>query len=292
MLHLLLSPAVDRGGRPSALKIATLALLLAPAAWLIARYLADDLGPRPFIELNHQAGFWTVRLVFITLAITPLRSLLRWPKLIQVRRMVGVAAALYAIAHLIAYTADQAFNIDRVASEIFARIYLTIGFAALIALLLLLATSTDGMVRRLGGRRWRLLHRLVYAIGALAVVHFVMQSKLDVTQPTMMGGLFIWLMAYRLVGVWLGEKGRLPLWTIVALAPASAVLTMVGEALYFWLHNGVDPTRVLEANLSLAAGLRPGWIVLAIASFIALIGVLRRNRGARRQDRPMAAAAE
>lgn len=291
MTHALLSPALDRAGRPSALKIATLAILLAPAAWLIARAIAGELGPRPFAELNQQIGLWTIRLLFLTLAITPLRALLRLPKLVQVRRMLGVATALYAAAHLATYAADQAFKLERVAGEILARPYLTIGFAGLIGLLALLATSTDGMIRRLGGKRWRLLHRLVYVIAALAVAHFVWQSKLDVTQPTVMAGLFFWLMVYRLVDARLGEKGRLPLWAIVALAPVSGLLTALGEAIYFWLRNGVDPARVLLANLTLDAGLRPGWTVLAILLGLALLAILRRDRRGRQRARQHLASA-
>ncbi len=292
MAHELLSPVLDRAGRPSALKIATLLLLLAPGALLAARFIAGELGPRPLAELNHLTGLWTLRLLFVTLAITPLRSLLRWPKLIQIRRMVGVATALYAVVHLISYAADQAFKLDRVVDEILLRTYLTIGFAALVGLLALLATSTDGMVRRLGGKRWRLLHRLVYVIGALGVVHFVWQSKLDVSQPTVMAGLLFWLLLYRLMDAWPGEKGRLPPWAAITLAPAVGLATAAGEGVYFWLRNGVDPSRVFLANLSLDAGLRPGWIVLAIVGGLALIAVIRRGRRAREPARQVASAAE
>ncbi|MSO73797.1 MAG: sulfoxide reductase heme-binding subunit YedZ [Alphaproteobacteria bacterium] len=211
--------------------------------------------------------------------------------MIHVRRMIGVAAALYAVSHLITYAADKAFMLDRVVSEIFVRTYLTIGFAGLILFLALLATSTDGMVRRLGGKKWRLLHRFVYAIGAIAVVHFVWQSKLDVTQPAIMAGLFLWLMAYRLMDVWVGERGRLPIWAVIGLAPGAALLTALGEALYFWLRNGVDPGRVLLANLMLGAGLRPGWTILAIVGGLAVISLLRRLRGAfQTAPRPASAA--
>ncbi len=283
MAHALLSPVLDRSGKPAPLKIATLILLMVPLIWLAVRFIAGDLGPRPLAELNHQTGLWTIRLLFITLAITPVRSLLRWPALIQVRRMVGVTTALYAILHLLTYMADQAFVLDRVVNEILVRTYLTIGFAGLIGLLVLLATSTDGMLRRLGGKNWRLLHRLSYAIGAIGVVHFVWQSKLVVTQPTVMAGLFLWLMAYRLLDLWVGEKGRLPLWAIMGLAPLSGLLTVFGEALYFWLRNGVDPGRVLNANLMLDAGLRPGWTVFAIVAGLALAALMRRRRA---MDRP------
>ncbi|MBM3481740.1 MAG: sulfoxide reductase heme-binding subunit YedZ [Alphaproteobacteria bacterium] len=288
MTRRLFRPVLDRSGRAPALKIVVLILLLVPAAWLATRWIAADLGPRAFTELNHQTGLWTIRFAFLALAVTPFRIIARWPKLIQVRRMIGVAAALYAIAHLLAYAADQAFDLDKVASEITGRVYLIIGFAALIGLVLLLITSTDGMMRRLGGRRWRLLHRLAYVIGALGVVHFVMQSKLDVGQATYMAGFFFWLMGFRLLDARFGERGRVPLWNILALVPLSGLLTMAGEALYFWLHNGVDPGRILLANLSLEAGVRPGWIVIAAAGTVALMGFFRRERSLPTERRVLA----
>ena len=292
MAHVRLSPALDRAGRPSALKIATLVLLVVPLVWLAVRFIVGDLGPRPLAELNHQTGLWTIRLLFITLAITPLRGLLRWPKLIQVRRMVGVTTALYAILHVVTYAADQAFVVDRIVNEVLVRTYLTIGFAALIGLLALLATSTDAMLRWLGGKRWRLLHRIVYLIGAIGIVHFAWQSKLDVTQPIIMAGLFLWLMGHRVMDAWVGQKGRLPSWAIFGLAPATGLLTALGEALYFWLRNGVDPVRVLDANLMLEAGLRPGWSVFAIVGGLALIALARRDRAVGRRAAPVASAAE
>jgi len=291
MIRALLGPVLDRAGRPVPLKIAVLVLLLVPAAWLSARWLAADLGPRGFTELNHQTGLWTLRLLFVTLAVTPLRSVARWPKLIQVRRMIGVTTAFYGIVHLIFYAADQAFDLGRVFSEITTRVYLIIGLAALIALVLLLITSTDGMLRRLGGRRWRLLHRLAYVIAALGVVHFVMQSKLDITQASLMAGLFFWLMGYRLMDALVGARGRLPFWAIVVLAPLAGVLTGGAEAVYLWLHNGIDPTRVLLANLSLAVGLRPAWIVFAAGCGVILLALVRRERDPRRERRPIASGA-
>src|SRR5260370_968588 len=107
--------------------------------------------------------------------------------------MIGVAAFAYAITHLSLYTADQMFDLAKVASEIVHRIYLTIGFSAVVGLAALAATSTDGMIRRLGPRNWQRLHRLVYLIALLAVVHYCMQSKLDLWEPSIMAGIYGWL---------------------------------------------------------------------------------------------------
>src|SRR6202035_3514180 len=150
----------------------------------------------------------------------------------------------------------------KVASEIVHRIYLTIGFTAVLGLAALAATSTDGMIRRLGPRNWQRLHRLVYLIAVLAVVHYCMQSKLDLWEPTIIAGIYGWLMGYRLLCPFLAVRGRLRLFWLGALGVAAAVLTALGEAAYFWAAFGVDPMRVIAANWSLVTGVRPAAVVL------------------------------
>src|SRR5437016_8761945 len=170
--------------------------------------------------------------------------------------MIGVAAFAYALTHLSLYTADQMFDLAKVAGEIVRRIYLTIGFTAVLGLAALAATSTDGMIRRLGARLWQRLHRVVYLIALLAVAHYCMQSKLDLWEPTIMAGIYFWLIGYRLLARLLAVRGRLPLVWVGVLGAAGAVATAVGETTYFWLAFGVDPLRVIAANWSLATGVR------------------------------------
>jgi len=191
-------PWLDRQGNVSLAKTAVFVLLLGPALY-VAWQLATHAYARPYILANHDLGLWAIRLLFVALAVTPLRQSLGWPRLIQVRRMVGVAAFCYALAHFVFYALDQSLRIGVIVREIALRYYLTIGFAGLMILLALAVTSTDRMLRRLGGKRWVALHRWVYAAGVLAVIHFFIQSKADVTEPFVMGGLFLWLMAWRLL---------------------------------------------------------------------------------------------
>ena len=113
--------------------------------------------------------------------------------------MMGVGAFVYAACHISLYVADQMFDLWKVASEIALRLYLTIGFTALLGLAALAATSTDGMVRRLGGRRWQRLHNIIYGIGLLALIHYFQQTKADVSVPTFVAGLFGWMIGYRLL---------------------------------------------------------------------------------------------
>ncbi|MGE5270095.1 MAG: sulfite oxidase heme-binding subunit YedZ [Thiohalocapsa sp.] len=268
------TPWNDYSGRLSPLKLTVFVALFVPALWVAAAFSLGWLGARPLNEAIHQIGLWTIRLIFIALAITPLRAVLQWPRLILVRRMVGVAAFAYALCHLTLYTADQSFDLAKVAREIVLRIYLTIGFAAVLGLAALAATSTDGMVRCLA-RRWQQLHRLVYLIALLAVVHFWMQSKLEVWEPTVMAGIYLWLMGYRGLARFVAVRGRLPLVWLAALAVAAAGLTALGEAAYFRLAYGVDPLRVIAANWSLDTGLRPAPVVLAVAAAVTAAAALR-----------------
>jgi sulfoxide reductase heme-binding subunit YedZ len=137
----------------------------------------------------------------------------------------------------------------------------------------LAATSTDAMVRRLGGRNWRRLQQVSYGIVVLAMIHYFMQLRLLVDDESIvMGGLYLWLMGYRLAA-WLG--GPVSPVRLVGLGVAAAGLTALGEAGFFWLNRAVDPVRVLAANLSTDIGIRPAVFVLGITLAIATVAVLR-----------------
>jgi sulfoxide reductase heme-binding subunit YedZ len=274
-----LYPWKDYNGRTSPLKLVVFAALFAPALWTALSFFLGWLQPQPFTAAIQQVGLWTIRLIFIALAITPLRSILQWPRLILVRRMIGVAAFAYALTHLTLYTADQMFDLAKVAREILSRIYLTIGFTTLLGLSALAATSTDAMVRRLG-RSWQRLHRVVYLVALLAVIHYWMQSKLEIWEPTIIAGIYGWLMGYRMLARFLAARGlavrgRLPLAWVGALGVAAAVLTALGEAAYFWAAYGVEPMRVIAANWSLVTGVRPAVIVLGLGLAVAAAGAVR-----------------
>lgn len=268
-------PWLDRSGRFSTFKLVVFLALFAPCAWTLLSYELGALAPRPLIEAIHQTGLWAIRFLMISLAITPLRRALHWPGLIRVRRMVGVAAFSYATLHLTLYIADQAFDWRLVASEIVFRFYLTVGFLALMSLSVLAATSTDGMIRRLGGRRWRRLHQSLYVIAVLALVHYFIQSKLNVAEPMVVAGLFSWLMANRVI-VWIwGEDRRPSFWSLISLSVIVGLLTAIGEATYYRLANGFDPWRVLAANVSWYFDRRPGWIVLVICLALTTASLFR-----------------
>ena len=277
-------PWNDRTSRLAPLKLVVFVALFVPAAWIAVQAAEGMLGSRPLMEAIHQAGLWCIRLVALSLAVTPLRAATRWAKLISVRRMIGVAAAAYAALHLSLYVADQHGDLLHVASEIVLRIYLLIGFVAFLGLVMLAATSTDAMIKRLGATNWNRLHRVVYVIALLAIVHFFMQSKLDVTQPTIMAGLFALLLGQRLLPRDVGVA------TLAAYGLAVAILTALGEALYYMLATGAPLDIVLEADFDFSYAIRPVWYVLAAALILVAARLARPLFGpagpARRRDAP------
>lgn len=277
-------PWQNRGGSLSPLKLIVFLALFAPGLWTLFGLLHGSLGPRPLTEAIHQTGLWAVRFLLLSLAVSPLRRLLHWPRLMLVRRMIGVAAFAYALSHLTLYAWDQAFDLPHVAAEILRRVYLTIGFATLLLLAALAATSTDGMIKRLGGRSWRNLHRLVYAIGVLALVHYFMQSKLNVAEPAAAAGLFLWLMSYRVMGR-LRPEGAMPAWALLLLAIGAGLATGLGEALYYGLATGVDARRVLAADWHWPFLARPCWVVLLICLAVSGLGAVRGQRRIRSASR-------
>lgn len=276
-----MTPWTDRSGRFSPLKALVLAGCCLPAFLLVwaassgtlaPAGLPGPLGPRPITEAIHQTGDWAIRFLWLSLAVTPLRRIANWPKLILVRRMLGVTALFYALAHLTLYVVDQKFDLLRVASEIALRFYLTIGLVALLGLVALGSTSTDAAIRRLG-RNWGRLHRIVYGIGLLAAFHFFIQSKADVYEPTLMAGLFLLLILYRLAH-WRGFVLTSPL-VLIAVAVLASLGTVAIEYAWYGIATGVPPGRVLAANLQFSFSIRPAWWVLAIGLALTVLALAR-----------------
>jgi sulfoxide reductase heme-binding subunit YedZ len=156
-------------------------------------------GVDPVRGILHALGKTALNLLLITLAVTPLRKILHRPDLLRIRRMLGLFAFTYAVLHFTAYAwLDQGLDFRNVGAEIVKRPYILVGMTALLLLIPLAVTSTNGMMRRLG-RRWQKLHRLVYVITALGLWHFYWQVKKDIREPLVYIGIFAVLMAYRLI---------------------------------------------------------------------------------------------
>jgi sulfoxide reductase heme-binding subunit YedZ len=267
----------DYGGRFSWLKFSTFLFALAPGAWLVLRIATNDLGGRPVTELIHGAGDWAIRFFLITLAVTPARAVFDWPRVLLLRRMLGVTAACYAGAHFLLYCVDEKWNMLTVVSEIVLRFYLTIGFVVLLTLLALATTSTDGWQKRLG-RNWKRLHKLVFPASALALFHYYLQSKANVTLPVLFTGFWAWLMLWRIAP----RRWQARLLLLPVLAVLAALATAGIEASWYGLATGVKAERVLFANLDVRFGPRPAVEVLLIGVAVFVVAAVRRLFGPRR----------
>jgi len=202
------------------------AAALAPAAWLLWTALYGDLGADPLAEITHQTGDWTIRFICITLAITPLRRLTGWNAAIRFRRMVGLYAFCYGTLHFLIYVIADRFAglvdfpqgivswdtatrlLTSIGEDIYKRPYITVGFSALVLMLPLAITSTAGWIRRLGGRRWQALHRLIYASAVLGVVHYWWLVKADIRHPLTYGAIVAVLLGFRLYWTWRRPPAR------------------------------------------------------------------------------------
>ena len=185
------------------LKPVIFVLCLGPVAWLTVRAFLGDLGANPIEEVTRYLGDWALRFLLIALAVTPVRILTGWTAIGQLRRMLGLFAFFYVVLHLSSYVGlDQFFYWAGIWQDIVKRFYITLGMSAVLMLLPLAVTSTNAMVKRLGARNWRRLHRLVYPAAILAVVHFFMMIKADNTEPAVYAFILSALFAVRIFKKW------------------------------------------------------------------------------------------
>lgn len=194
----------------TALKALVFCAALLPFARLAAGAVLypDWLGANPAEYITRSTGDWTLRFLLLTLAVTPLRKLTGWHTLARFRRMLGLYAFFYGMLHLSSYlTFDHAFDLAEIVKDIVKRPFITVGFTTLVLMLPLAFTSTNKMVRRLGAKRWTALHRLVYLIAPLGVLHFWWMVKKDVTEPALYAAVLAVLLGYRLAAR-LAERRR------------------------------------------------------------------------------------
>jgi sulfoxide reductase heme-binding subunit YedZ len=175
-------------------------LSLVPLALLVWRGMHHGLGANPVEKMTHVTGDWTLRLLLITLAVTPLRKVTGWHALIRVRRMLGLYAFFYACLHFSVYLVfDHFFDLQEIARDVIKHPYVTVGFASFVLLFPLAATSTNKMVKRLGGARWQRLHKLVYVIATGGVLHYLWLVKADTRDPVIYGVILALLLMFRVV---------------------------------------------------------------------------------------------
>jgi sulfoxide reductase heme-binding subunit YedZ len=179
-------------------KLAIGVVALVPAARIAFLALNGELGANPIAEAMNRLGFWTLTLLLVTLSPTPIQIVTGWKWPLRLRRMLGLTTFLYVCLHFAIYLGvDQFFDVAAIGKDIVKRKFITVGFAAFVLLIPLAITSTDGMVRRLGFTRWKRLHRLIYVVAVLGVVHYVWRVKSDLRQPLIFAAALAVLLAIR-----------------------------------------------------------------------------------------------
>ena len=189
-------------------KVPVFLLCLVPIGEMSWNSFTGNLTANPVEYFQHTTGDWTLRFLVFTLCISPLRKWLRVPELIRFRRMLGLFAFTYGCLHFLTYLGpDQSFDFAGMLKDVAKRPFVTVGFTAFVLLIPLALTSTAGSIRRLGGRRWQMLHRLVYISAVCGVIHYYWLVKSAVLRPLMYGAIVAVLLLWRLAD-WLIRRGR------------------------------------------------------------------------------------
>jgi sulfoxide reductase heme-binding subunit YedZ len=269
---MLIWPWEDRNRRFSWLKASAFALMLLPAirsAYLVG---AGDYGSSLTVVLEgltYWSGVWATVILVMALAVTPAAAIFRWPAVIDVRRMIGVSALVYTIAHIVIYFAFRHWDFAYIVNDMMTRVTLIVATASTVGLIVLGATSVDAAVRYMGARNWQRLHTTNYVISALAILHVVL-ARGTYTEQYMLTGIFFWLMAWRVLARFgLGANVK----ALLVLAMASCLVSAFLEAGFLWSRRGFELPQTLGYNFSLAIleiGYPPAWQVLALGLLVAL----------------------
>jgi sulfoxide reductase heme-binding subunit YedZ len=216
--------------------------------------------------MTYWSGVWATAILLLALAITPALTIFRWRRLIIVRRMIGVTALAYTIAHIVIYFALRFWNFASIANEMVTRLSLIVAAVSTIGLIALGATSLDAAVRRMGAEGWNRLHNTVYMVTGLALLHYLLSPGVFPEQ-FLMSGMFFWLMVWRV----LNRRGLgADVKALAMLAVASCLFTVFFEAGWIWAYHGYAPSGTLRNNFTLDLGIAPAWQILALGLLIAV----------------------
>ncbi len=269
----LIWPWQDRNRKFSWLKATVFALMVLPAIWIVRQVATHEFGPTPLAGMTYWSGVWATAILLGALAVTPAMTIFRWRHLTVVRRMIGVTALVYTVAHLIVYFALRLWDFASIANEMVTRLSLIIATISTLGLIPLGITSVDAAVRRMGAEGWARLHNTVYVLTFLALVHYLLSPGVYSSQY-LMSGMFLWLMAWRwLNGRGLGSDAR----ALVILAIASSLFTALFEAFWEWIYQDFEPDWVLGNNFNLTFGVSPAWQILILGLLIALAAARRQT---------------
>lgn len=272
-------PWEDRRRKFSLLKAAVFALMFSPGLWLIYQVGAGEFGGSPLAGMTYWSGVWATALLLLALAVTPARVIFRWNELIVVRRMIGVSALVYTIAHIIIYFALRFWDFSFIATEMVTRLTLIVATVSTVGLIALGVTSLDAAIRWMGVFSWNRLHTLVYVFTGLAVLHYLLSPGLFASQY-LISGMFFWLMVWRLLDR--RRRGSEPR-SLAMLAVASGVFTALLEVGWIWAYHGYEPLWTLGNNFTLTFGISPAWKILAIGLVVSLAAAMREKLESRGQ---------
>ena|SRR5579872_334982 len=258
-------PWQDRNGDFSSLKAITIALMLVPAIWLLYSTATGEFGITPLGELTFWSGIWSIAFLLLALAITPVATMFRF-RLIIVRRIIGVTALMYTLAHIGIYFALRLWNFAVIGREMATSVSLFAATLSTIGLVVLGATSLDFAIQRMGTKRWNQLHNLIYVITGLALIHFLIVPEMYPEQYIACG-MFFWLMVWRILNRHgLGSDTR----SVAILGVVACLFTAALEAGWGWAYYGYEPVGTLANNFSLILGVSPAWKILIVGLVITL----------------------
>lgn len=253
-------PFTDRAGRVSLFKLLVFIACCAPAAWMAYRWGAGLLSPKPVTDILRETGDWALRFVVATLAVSPLRHATRWNRIYVVRRMLGLTALSYTLAHLGFWFGHEGFRWMHLLYEAFFRTYLLIGVIATAIMVVLGVASNDASIRRLGAARWNGLQWWIYPTALASLVHYFMLIRLDATHAALMAGFCTLFAGFRFLRKMKNGFGALHL---LALAVLAGLATAAIEVGYYAFATGAQASRVIAAHWDFTYQVRPAWWVLA-----------------------------
>ena len=272
----LIWPWQDRQRRFSWLKASAFALVMLPGIRLTYQTATGEFGllAMAYGGLTYWSGVWATVVLLMALAVTPIIRVFRWPALVDVRRMIGVMALIYTIAHIILYFGLRSWNFERIGIETVTRLTLFVATLSTIGLIVLGATSLDAAIQRMGVKGWQRLHNTNYIISALALLHVVL-ARGTYAEQYLLCGLFVWLMLWRVLDRYrLGSDAK----ALLALAVFCCLFTAFLEVGFMWVRRGYDVMGTLRINFMFAPaeiGVQPPWQVLAFGLVFAFGAMAR-----------------
>jgi methionine sulfoxide reductase heme-binding subunit len=272
----LIWPWQDRQRRFSWLKASAFALVLLPGIRLTYQTATGEFGlmAMAYGGLTYWSGVWATVVLLMALAVTPIIVVFRWPALIDVRRMIGVMALIYTIAHIVLFFGLRSWNFEKIGIETVTRLTLFVATLSTIGLIVLGATSLDAAIRRMGPKGWQRLHNTNYIISALALLHVVL-ARGTYAEQYLLSGLFVWLMLWRVLDRYrLGSDVK----ALIAIAVFCCLFTAFLEAGFMWGRRGYDVMGTLRINFMFAPaeiGVQPPWQVLAFGLVFAFGAMAR-----------------